>query len=152
MSSCNGGGRCALSGLLGQIEAFILTLILGVLTGTIFHFYQGVIRAARVSRYALYVLDFCLWIIIIALVFLSMLFINQGEMRIYVLIALLLGIVIYYRRFASRSNATVSRLSTATVNIVAALVRGIKKSFSRLISWLSRFKPRPNNPPPDDES
>ena len=140
-----------MDGLLGQIEAFILTLILGLLTGTIFHFYQGVIHAARVSRYALYVLDFCLWIIIIALVFLSMLFINQGEMRIYVLIALLLGIIIYYRRLASHSDAAISRISTATVKIVAALVRGIKKSFSWLITQVSRLKPHPKKPPPDTE-
>ena len=122
-----------MTGLLGQVEAFILTLVLGLLTGTIFHFYQELVRAARVSRYVLYFLDFSLWIIIIALVFLGMLFINQGEMRIYVLIALVLGILIYYRRFASRLDRSISR------SIKKALYWGKK--------IVAKLKARPKDPP-----
>jgi spore cortex biosynthesis protein YabQ len=140
-----------LTGLLGQIEAFVLTLVLGLLTGTIFHFYQELIRAARVSRYILYFLDFSLWIIIIALVFLGMLFINQGEMRIYVLIALVLGILIYYRRFASRLDAPISRLAGATVTICSTFVKGIKKALSWLKKMIANLKPRPKDPPADSE-
>ncbi|MDD3898836.1 MAG: spore cortex biosynthesis protein YabQ, partial [Syntrophomonadaceae bacterium] len=140
-----------LTGLLGQIEAFILTLVLGLLTGTIFHFYQELIRAARVSRYVLYLLDFSLWMIIIALVFLGMLFINQGEMRIYVLIALVLGILIYYRRFASRLDAPISRLAGAMVTTVAALVRNIKKVQFWAKKIIAKLKPQPKDPPADSE-
>lgn len=140
-----------MTGLLGQIEAFVLTLVLGLLTGTIFHFYQELIRAARVSRYMLYFLDFSLWIIIIALVFLGMLFINQGEMRIYVLIALVLGIIIYYRRFASRLDAPISRLAGGTVTVCSAFVKGIKKALSWLKKMIANLKPRPKDPPADSE-
>lgn len=138
-----------MTGLLGQIEAFFLTLVLGLITGTIFHFYQALIRVARVSRYVLYVLDFSLWIIIIALVFLSMLFINQGEMRIYVLIALLLGILIYYRRFAHRFNVAISRMAELTVNACSTLLKGIKKTISWAVQQLTRLKSRPKEPPED---
>lgn len=140
-----------MTGLLGQIEAFVLTLVLGLLTGTIFHFYQELIRAARVSRYVLYFLDFSLWVIIIALVFLGMLFINQGEMRIYVLIALVLGILIYYRRFASRLDAPISRLTGATVTACITLVRGIKIALSWAKKIIIKLKPRPKDPPTDSE-
>ncbi len=140
-----------MTGLLGQIEAFVLTLVLGLLTGTIFHFYQELIRAARVSRHVLYFLDFSLWIIIIALVFLGMLFINQGEMRIYVLIALVLGILIYYRRFASRLDAPISRLVRATVTICSTFVQGIKKAMLWFKKILVKLKPRPKDPPADSE-
>lgn len=138
-----------MTSLLGQIETFILTLVLGLVTGTIFHFYQTVIRSARVSRYVLYMLDFSLWIIIIVLVFLSMLFINQGEMRIYVLIALLLGIIIYYRRFARRFDAGVARGAHAAIAVCAALSRGSKKIFSWVAGQLGRLKSRPEDPPAD---
>lgn len=140
-----------MTGLLGQIEAFILTLVLGLVTGTIFHFYQSVIRAARVSRYILYALDFSLWIIIIVVVFLSMLFINQGEMRVYVLIALLLGILIYYRRFARRFDTGVAKLADVTVTSCTALFRGIKKITSWTAKQLTRLKPRPKEPPVDSD-
>lgn len=140
-----------MTGLLGQIEAFVLTLVLGLLTGTIFHFYQELVRAARVSRYVLYFLDFFLWIIIIALVFLGMLFINQGEMRIYVLIALFLGILIYYRRFASRLDPPVSHLVRVTATVCSNFIRGIKKILSWVKKIIIRLKPRPKDPPADSE-
>jgi spore cortex biosynthesis protein YabQ len=137
-----------LTSILGQIETFILTLVLGLVTGTIFHFYQAIIRAARVSRYVLYALDFSLWIIIIVLVFLSMLFINQGEIRVYVLMALLIGILLYYRQFARRFDAAVTRLAEMTVMVCAHLYRGIKAALSR-VKKLVRLKPRPKQPPQD---
>ncbi len=140
-----------MTGLLGQIEAFILNLVLGLLTGTIFHFYQELIRAARVSRYVLYFLDFFLWIIIITLVFLGMLFINQGEMRIYVLIALVLGILIYYRRFASRLDRPISRLAGVMVTACTTLVQDIKKALSWARKIVTRLKPHPKDPPADPE-
>lgn len=140
-----------MTGLLGQLEAFILTLVLGLVTGTIFHYYQELIRAARVSPYVLYFLDFSLWIIIIALVFLGMLFINQGEMRIYVLIALVLGILIYYRRFASRLDASISRLARGTVTVCSTFVQGTKKALSWAKKIITKLKPRPKDPPSDSE-
>ena len=139
-----------MTGLLGQVEAFMLTLVLGLLTGTIFHFYQELVRAARVSRYILYFLDFSLWIIIIALVFLGMLFINQGEMRIYVLVALVLGIIIYYRRFASRLDAAISHLGVI-VAVVTAIVRNIKKALLWAKNIMAKLKPHPKDPPADFE-
>jgi len=137
-----------LTSVLGQIETFILTLVLGLVTGTIFHFYQAIIRAARVSRYVLYALDFSLWIMIIVLVFLSMLFINQGEIRVYVLIALLLGILVYYRQFARHFDTGVTRLAELTVTVCTHLYRGTKAALS-LVKKLARLKPRPQQPPED---
>lgn len=136
-----------MTGLLSQLEAFVLTLVLGLLTGTIFHFYQVVIRVARVSRYVLYALDFSLWIIIIGLVFLGMLFINQGEMRIYVLIALLLGILIYYRCFARRLDSTISTVAQATLTVCTVLTRHLTKALKWTVAQLARFKSRPQEPP-----
>ncbi|MGI5911261.1 MAG: spore cortex biosynthesis protein YabQ [Syntrophomonadaceae bacterium] len=140
-----------MTGLLSQLQAFLLTLILGIITGVIFHFYQAIIRAARVKRLLLYVLDFFLWIIIIGLVFGSLLFINQGEMRVYVLLALLLGILIYYRCFAHRLDNAIAQVVRAFIFICNPLVKTCKKIYSWTIMRLARLKPRPKEPPGDPE-
>jgi len=80
-----------------------------------------------------------------------MLFINQGEMRIYVLIALVLGILIYYRRFASRLDKSVSRLAGAMVTACATLVRSIKKVLSWGKKIVAKLKSRPKDPPINSE-
>ncbi|MDD3023136.1 MAG: spore cortex biosynthesis protein YabQ [Syntrophomonadaceae bacterium] len=118
-----------MSGLLTQFKSFGLTLVLGVLAGGIFHYYQLTIRKARVSRYFLYVIDLILWIFMLLLVFASMLLINQGEMRLYVLIALLGGILIYYHYFSSSFYRTQSRMADFTVSRLAFVFRKSKQPF-----------------------
>jgi len=138
-----------LSGLFAQIEAFFFTLILGILAGLIFHYYQLTIRTARIGKYSLYVLDFILWIFMIFLVFIAMLIINQGEMRIYVLIALLTGILIYYRNFSPRlepllykgSQSTIAILSTVAKNII----RPIIWLLNRVKTVIDKIKEKPDD-------
>ncbi|NLZ54502.1 MAG: hypothetical protein GX892_15425 [Thermoanaerobacteraceae bacterium] len=140
-----------MTGLLSQLHAFLLTLVLGLITGVIFHYYQGVIRTARISRYVLYALDFFLWIFIIVLVFLVMLFINQGEMRVYVLIALVLGILLYYRCLSRRLERVISAAAQVTVTICSCIYGYLKKAIKWTISRLALLKPRPPEPPADAE-
>ena len=85
-----------MSELLFQIQSFVLTMVLGVVAGMVFQFYQLLVRRARVGKYSLYLMDFFLWMLMILLIFAAMLFINQGEMRVYVLVALVAGILIYH--------------------------------------------------------
>ncbi|NLB88624.1 MAG: hypothetical protein GX790_05285, partial [Syntrophomonadaceae bacterium] len=97
------------------------------MTGLIFHYYQLTIVKARVGKYPLYILDFFLWIIMICLVFFTLLWINQGEMRVYVLIALVSGILIYYNYFSSRFKSLVDTSANLTISF-------FKKTVS-LIIW-----------------
>ncbi|MDD3270331.1 MAG: spore cortex biosynthesis protein YabQ [Syntrophomonadaceae bacterium] len=142
-----------MSGLLMQLKSFGLTLILGVLAGGIFHYYQLTIRKARIGRYLLYIMDLILWIFMLSLVFLSMLLINQGEMRLYVLIALLGGIIIYYHYFSSSFYQIQSRLAELTVSLMSSLVRKIKRTIKRFAGFvkISLQKCRRPKPPSDEE-
>jgi len=118
-----------LSGLFAQIKAFSQTLILGILVGVIFHYYHLVVSRARIGKYSLYILDFLLWIFMVFVVFMSMLLINLGEMRLYILIALLTGILIYYYFFSHRLKNFLSTAAQVTINIFSALVKNTKKPF-----------------------
>ncbi len=135
-----------MSEVLIQIQDFCLTLILGILAGFIFHYYQLTITKAKLSRYPLYILDFFLWIIMICLVFFAMLWINQGEMRLYVLIALIMGVLIYYHYFSPYLRRTLEFMAEVTTKMGRFLVKGGKLP----ISWLKGFF-CPKAPPPDDE-
>jgi spore cortex biosynthesis protein YabQ len=144
-------GGIYLSGLFAQIQAFVLTLLLGVIAGLVFHFYQITIKSTRIDKYALYICDFLMWLIMFGVVFASMLLINQGEMRVYVLIALFIGAFIYFRMLASRLSTPLSRMAKVTLwligTIVTAIIRPIAK-FSLFIR--EKFKKSP--PPPDDDN
>lgn len=133
-----------------QIQAFLLTLVLGIFTGLIFHYYQRTIAQAKVSKYPLYILDFFLWIIMICLVFYSMLWINQGEMRVYVLIALLAGLAIYYYQLATRLNKIVYLSASLTVKIISLMGKMVIKPFIKLTSIIKNsFNKKPPPSPPE---
>lgn len=136
-----------MSGLFLQIKAFAATLLLGISAGFLFHFYQALITRAKVGRVLLYVLDFFLWIIMIGMVFYLMLFINGGEMRAYILLALLMGIVLYLSCFFAYCRGWVESSAELAVHIMYKLATIIQKPWLKLKTWIKAGK----KPPADDD-
>ncbi|HZK44262.1 MAG TPA: spore cortex biosynthesis protein YabQ [Syntrophomonadaceae bacterium] len=140
-----------MSDLLIQIQAFFLTLVLGILAGFIFHYYQLTIRKAKVGKYPLYIFDFFLWIIMICLVFFCMLWINQGEMRTYVLIALVAGVLIYYRSLSKYLRNLAEVGADFTLNIIKTIFKIIKLPIIKLAPFIKRLITKPPTPPADSD-
>lgn len=136
-----------MAGLLMQIKAFGLTLGLGVITGAIFQYYQLTVRSARPGKYSLYLLDFILWIFLIMVVFVAMLLINQGEMRIYVLLALVAGVFVYYRYLWHRLMQPLSHAGQTTAAGFDALFNLLQKPVILMKNYIKKHK---QNPPPSD--
>lgn len=137
--------------LTNQIQAFSLTLVLGLITGMIFHYYQLFIRQARVGSVSLYIMDLVLWIFILALVFWAMIGINQGEARFYVLVAWLIGITIYFRAIARRFYKLLSPLAGQNVRFLAWFKRWFERLGAAVKAWLKSILPTSKTPPPDPE-
>ncbi len=116
-----------MSDLFMQIQDFFLTLALGICAGFIFHYYQSTIAQAKVGKYPLYILDFFLWILMICIVFFAMLWINHGEMRLYVLIALVMGILIYYYFFRNFLQKLVEASANFTIKVARLIKKGLNK-------------------------
>lgn len=140
-----------MSGVLSQIQAFALTMLLGGLAGLVFHYYQLTVRQAKVGKYSLYFLDFVLWIIMILLIFLAMLMINQGEMRVYVLVALVIGILFYHHRLGSVMEPAVSRAAKITISAFSLLIGVIKRPLIGLWGVIRRLANRGKRPPPPED-
>jgi spore cortex biosynthesis protein YabQ len=139
-----------MTSLLLQIKAFVLTLLLGIITGGIFQYYQLTVRSARPGKYSLYLLDFILWLFLILLVFVSLLLINQGEMRVYVFIALLAGVLIYYRYLWPRLMLPLTHAGQSTVAGLGAIVNLLQKPIGLIKGYIKkRSKIEPPSDPPD---
>lgn len=112
-------------GIWFQLEAFFFTMILGLFTALILHYYQTLIRKAKAARFFLYILDLLFWVMMVMLVFMGMLYINQGEMRSYVLIALIVGGIIYFRIVSRHSTPMISKLADITLAGFRLLYKGL---------------------------
>jgi len=140
-----------LPGLLAQINIFFLTLFLGVIVGIIIHYYQLGIRALKIGKYMLYLLDFILWLLMILVVSLGMLVINQGALRIYTFLFLIAGGFIYFKLLASRLYRPLQIIAEAN----AVLLGKSANLFIKPGQWLVkiiRLQWRNHHPqvPPED--
>lgn len=136
-------------GLFAQIQAFLLTLILGIIASLIFHYYQQIVRSMRVRRNALYVTDIFLWMIMIVLIAAALLIINQVEIRVYVFIALLTGGFIYYKWLAQSMQQPLFIMGRATAFMIKAVSATLTKPFILAFNWLKTHIHRRYEPPTD---
>lgn len=137
--------------LLAQINIFLLTLFLGVVAGIIIHYYQLGIRALKAGKYMLYLLDFVLWLLMILVVSLGMLVINQGALRAYTFLFLIIGGFIYFKLLAPYLYRPLKIIAEANV----ALLRKTANLFIKPGQWLIkmiRLQWRNHHPhvPPED--
>lgn len=124
-----------------------MMLLLGIASGLIFHFYQLFIRATKLKRILLYIVDFSLWIIMIIIIFSGVILINQGEVRVYVFIALLGGMFFYFKKMAKFVENTLKKIVNKILNIISIFITSIKNILLRL-SML--FKRKNNDDPPHE--
>lgn len=136
-------------GPLAQIEDFVLTLLLGIVAGVLFDYYQASLRGVRIKRYPQYILDMTVWIIMIALVGMALLIINQAEIRVYVFIALLAGAIIYFRLFAHHIRRPIDAMGHATASILKSTLTAFIKPGRTLLAWIKAK--RQQDIQPDEE-
>ncbi len=138
-------------GPLAQIEAFVLTSILGIVAGFIFDFYQAVIRGIRIKRCPQYFLDVSVWVFMILIIGLALLLINQAEIRAYVFIALLVGAIVYFRCVSRFIRQPVDLIGKATASSLRLLWRLLSRPFKHIRTWLTRQFRQRMTPPEDPE-
>ncbi|CFX10561.1 Spore cortex biosynthesis protein, YabQ-like [Syntrophomonas zehnderi OL-4] len=138
-------------GLFAQIKTFFLTLLLGLIAGMVFHYYQLTVRALRAGRYSLYLLDISIWGLMILLISIGMLLISQGELRIYFFVFLIAGGFIYFKLLSSKMKKPLQAMATASEKglrkIVILLQKPIQWARQRIRNWRQK---RPPAPPPAD--
>lgn len=120
--------------LLEQLKPFVLTLLVGLIAGLVFQFYQCSMALSSCGRWLLYLLDFLVWIVILLLVFFLLLVINQGEIRVYILLALFIGILIYFREMAPRTQP----LMCKAARINGRFIRSASRKASMPLRWLQK--------------
>ncbi len=138
-------------GLFTQIQILVFTLLLGVIAGFVLHFYQLVIKAWKAGKHILYLLDFVFWVLMILIVSLGMLFINQGALRFYTFVFLVLGALFYYKTLAPYLYQLMQTMAAAGVHFATLMAGWIRRPGLWLIQKI-RTKWRQHHPPisPDE--
>lgn len=138
--------------LLSQLEPFFFTLLVGLVAGMVFQFYQYSMALSSIGRWFLYLLDFFVWMLILLLVFTLLLIINQGEIRVYIILALFTGIFIYFQTIAPKTRPVMRKAARLNVSLIGTVAYRLGAPWrwgkKMALAWIGEMR---QSRPPDDE-
>ena len=100
-----------IQGMAVQTQLFILCIGFGFFLGVIYGVIAGIRKVIFKSDISVFIQDIIISIIYTVLVFLFLLCVCSGELRLYTFLGLLLGWIIYYYTFGCLINFLFSKLS-----------------------------------------
>lgn len=118
-----------------QLKFFSLFILNGIIIGTIFDFFRALRRTFKTSDIITYIEDIIFWIIS-GILSISFIFIfNQGEIRGYTVIGIILGIILYILLF---SNFIITLL-TKIFKFLKSVIIFIFKPFTYIFKWINKI-------------
>lgn len=110
-----------------QAYLFIVFSLTGVVIGILFDFFRILRRSFKTSNIITYVEDVLFWILTGLLILYNIWYFNNGEIRIYMFLGIIMGLLIY---MLTLSNIIVSLFS----KILKMLIRILEIPFKTIIS------------------
>ena len=102
-----------------QLQLFFIFLINGLLIGLLFDFFRISRKAVKTADFITYVEDALFWILTGFIILYSIFTYNNGEIRLFMFLAVILGVLIY-----------LMFISKMILNISLSIINVIKKIFS----------------------
>jgi spore cortex biosynthesis protein YabQ len=85
-----------------QIYYFLSTVIAGIAVGIMFDAYRIITGVSNINRIVLAISDLLFWVLCAMTIFVFFLYSNNGDLRLYTFIGLLLGILFYFKLASKR--------------------------------------------------
>ena len=95
-----------------QLYNFFVFIILGIIISFIFDIFRILRKKFKTSNFITYIEDIMFWLISGLLIILAIFKFNDGELRAYLFIGILLGIVIYIMLFTKLVNNILLKMLT----------------------------------------
>jgi spore cortex biosynthesis protein YabQ len=128
-----------------QLYTFIITIATGILLGVLFDCYRVLRGTFRPRAVMTWVTDLLYWLIATVIVFLALVVSNWGELRFYVFLGIVSGVILYYRLlslYAIRLFLAIVRLVKGIITLLKKIIVFIIKPMVlciNIISWPFRF-------------
>ena len=126
---------------LNQAYLFIIFCATGILIGLIFDIFRIIRKLFKTPDFLTYIEDICFWIISGLILIYSIFIFNNGEIRLYMFIAISLGIITYILTFSRFFVIIGYKFSNFVkkliINILTIPLKILKKLLFRPITFIS---------------
>lgn len=106
-----------------QAQLFLIFIVNGIIIGMLFDFFRILRKSFYTIDLVTYIEDFLFWILTGFIILYSIFIFNNGEIRLYMFLAIILGIIIYLLLF-----------STHIIKTNVFIIKYIKKFIKSLIN------------------
>lgn len=123
-----------------QLYNFFIFIILGIIVSFVFDIFRILRKKFKTSNFITYVEDFLFWIISGFLIISAIFKFNDGELRAYLFIGILLGIAIYIILFTKLVNKIILKILTPVKIILDFFLSLFKKISDFITNCLKKRK------------
>lgn len=119
-----------------QAYLFLVFSLTGVAIGILFDFFRILRRSIKTSNLVTYIQDILFWILTGIIVLYSIGYFNNGELRIFVFLGLIIGILIYMTTLSSIIVKIFTKILVFGINILKVPFKIIYSLISKIITGI----------------
>ncbi len=123
-----------------QLYNFFIFIILGMLVSFIFDFFRALRKTFKTNDVITYIEDILFWIISGFLIMSSIFKFNDGEIRFYLFVGLLLGIFIYIILLTKLINKILEILMKPIKGVLNIIISIFKRFYNFINNYLKKCK------------
>jgi len=115
-----------------QAYLFLVFSLTGVIIGILFDFFRILRRTIKTSNFITYIEDILFWILTGFLILYNIWYFNNGEIRIYMFLGIILGVLIYMLTLSSILIKIFSKILRTLINMLELPFKTIISIFRKL--------------------
>ena len=122
-----------------QAYLFIVFSLTGVVIGILFDFFRILRRSFKTSNIITYVEDVLFWILTGVLILYNIWYFNNGEIRIYMFLGIIMGLLIYMLTLSSIIVSLFSKILKMLIRILEIPFKTIISIFHKIITIIIKI-------------
>lgn len=122
-----------------QAYLFLVFSLTGVAIGVLFDFFRILRRTIKTSNVITYVEDVIFWILTGLLVLYNIWYFNNGEIRIFMFLGIILGVLIYMSTLSNVLINIFSKILQTIIRILEIPIKTILKILKRIMTTFTTF-------------
>ena len=117
-----------------QAYLFLVFSLTGVAIGILFDFFRILRRSIKTSNIITYIEDVLFWILTGIFILYNIWFFNNGEIRLFMFLGIILGVLIYMSTLSSIIIKIFSKILKTIIKILEIPFKTIKTLFQKIIT------------------
>lgn len=122
-----------------QAYLFLVFSLTGVIIGILFDFFRILRRTIKTSNFITYIEDILFWILTGFLILYNIWYFNNGEIRIYMFLGIILGVLIYMLTLSSILIKIFSKILQTLINMLKLPFKTIISVFRKIVTSIEKI-------------